>query len=95
MSAGNDRQSLYRSALLGQLPLIALGRGRQRIQLSLVGGEGGPELGFIHRHAIGVQCGTINRNMLDPASPSASQHEEAFPDAWRQQSTYNRGQDRR
>lgn len=48
--------------------LVAFGGRRQRIQLGLVDDECGPELGFV-RHAVGVQLGAVNRDMLDPAGP--------------------------
>jgi hypothetical protein len=91
--AGYDGQPLRCGELLFHLPLVAFGGRRQRIQLGLVGGEGGPELGLIHWHTVGVQLGAVNRDVLDPACPRSRQGEEPLRDAWGEQSAYDCCQD--
>lgn len=54
MGTGDDGQALRCGDLLCCLPVIAFSRQGQRIQLGLVGGEGGPELSFVHRDAYRV-----------------------------------------
>jgi len=95
VGSGDDGQPLRGGELLLHLPLVAFDGRRQRIQLSLVSSESGPELGFFHWHAVGVQLCAVNRDVLDPACPRASQNEEALPDARGEQGTYDRRQARR
>jgi hypothetical protein len=73
VSADNNCQPLRCGELLFYLPIVAFSWFRQRIQLGLVSCERSTELGFIHWHAVGVQLSAVNWDVLDPASPRASQ----------------------
>ena len=87
MGTGDDGQPLGRGGLLCPLPRVAVGGRRQRIQLSLVAAEGGPELSFVHWHAVRIQLGVVHRDMLDPPGPCSGQSDEALPDTGGKQST--------
>ena len=80
-------QPLCCRELLLHLPLVAFSRLRQYIQFGLVGTEGRPELSFVHEHAVRIQIGAVNLEMLDASGPRDSKSDKTLPNAGGEQST--------
>jgi len=93
VGASDNGQPLTGGVLLRHLPGVAFSRRRQLLRLGLVGGESSRELGRVHWHAVGVQLGTLNWDVLDPACPRSGQGEESLPNTWGEQSADDCGQD--